>query len=172
MCNKFISTFRFLLTIIFFLFVSLRASAQTGTLKGTVKDANGLPVAGASVLVDGTQKGTTTNATGSYMLQVKPGTYTLVISYVGTATQRFSVSVTENGTVETNAGMIATGDLTTVIVGSRSNTVRTRLQTPVPVDVIQISQVINDIGQVELSQILNFIAPSFQYNINNSGNGI
>ncbi len=162
MLSKLFSSFRFFVPIAVCLFASVQISAQTGTLKGTVKDASGIPVAGASVLLDGTQKGTTTNASGNYTLQVSPGSYTLVISYVGTLTQRFSVSVSPNGTTETNADMISTGDLMTVTVGSRSSTVRTRTQTPVPVDVIQIAQVVNDIGQVELSQILNFIAPSFQ----------
>ena len=162
MLIKQISRLRFLVPLVLFIFTSLTASAQTSTLKGNVKDASGIPVAGASVLVEGTKKGTTTNATGNYTLQVAPGSYTLVISYVGTLTQRFPVSVSANNTVETNANLVSTGDLLTVTVGSRSSTVRTRIQTPVPVDVIQISQVVNDIGQVELSQILNFIAPSFQ----------
>ncbi len=47
------------------------------------------------------------------------------------------------------------------MIGSR-NVSRTRVETPVPVDVIPISQVINEIGQVDLNQIMNFIAPSFQ----------
>lgn len=146
MLSKLFSSFRFFVPIAVCLFASVQISAQTGTLKGTVKDASGIPVAGASVLLDGTQKGTTTNASGNYTLQVSPGSYTLVISYVGTLTQRFSVSVSPNGTTETNADMISTGDLMTVTVGSRSSTVRTRTQTPVPVDVIQIAQVVNDIG--------------------------
>ena len=162
MLTKHILPLRFLFPLVLFIFTSLFTSAQTGTLKGTVKDASGTPVAGASILLDGTQKGTTTNATGNYTLQVSPGNYTLVISYVGSLTQRFPVSVSPNSTIETNADMVSTGDLLTVTVGSRSSTVRTRTQTPVPVDVIQIAQVVNDIGQVELSQILNFIAPSFQ----------
>jgi|CXWL01.1.fsa_nt_gi iron complex outermembrane receptor protein len=162
MLIKFFAPYRFLTLVILFIFSSLVASAQTGTVKGTVKDASGLPVAGASVLVEGTKKGTTTNATGNYSLDVPPGTYNLVISYVGTETQRFSVVVSANSIIERNAGLVSTGELAMVTVGSRSSTVRTRMQTPVPVDVIQISQVVNDIGQVELSQILNFIAPSFQ----------
>lgn len=48
-----------------------------------------------------------------------------------------------------------------VITGSRSQG-RSKLSTPSPVDVIPISQVVNDIGQVDLNQIINFIAPSFQ----------
>lgn len=157
---------RFLILFVLFVFSSLYASAQTGTLRGTVKDANGNPVAGASVVLEGTKKGTTTNATGNYTLVVPvspPGTHhTLLISHVGTETQRKEVTVSANDVVTTDFDMVNTGELTMVTVGSRSSTVRTRIQTPVPVDVIQISQVVNDIGQVELSQILNFIAPSFQ----------
>lgn len=136
--------------------------AQTGTIRGNVKDANGLPMAGASVVLEGTKKGTLTNSSGDYMIQVSPGTYFLVVSYVGTQTQRKEVSVVANGDTRSDFDLINSGELSQVIVGSRSSTARTRIQTPVPVDVIQISQVVNDIGQVELSQILNFIAPSFQ----------
>ena len=152
-------SFSFLFALVF---ISASLLAQMGTIKGTVKDAGGLPVAGASVVVDGIRKGTTTNAEGNYSLDVPPGSYKLVISYVGTETQRFSIIVSANSITERNASMESTGELAMVTVGSRSSTVRTRIQTPVPVDVIQISQVVNDIGQVELSQILNFIAPSFQ----------
>ncbi len=49
-----------------------------------------------------------------------------------------------------------------MVLGSRSATGRSNLSTPVPVDVIPLAQVINEIGQVDLNQILNFIAPSFQ----------
>jgi len=149
----------FLITI---LLSSILAFTQTGTIRGSVKDANGLALADASVILEGTQKGTTTNASGVYTLQVAPGTYVLVISYVGMQTQRKEINVVANGITQNDFDMVNSGELAQVIVGSRSSTARTRIQTPVPVDLIQISQVVNDIGQVELSQILNFIAPSFQ----------
>ena len=161
MLTRQIASCRVSFLLLLFVFGSLYANAQTATITGTVRDSRG-PVSGASVLLDGTGKGTTTNDDGNYSIQVAPGTYTLIISYVGTLTQRFTVTLTANSTTVRHADMIATGDLMTVTVGSRASTVRTRTQTPVPVDVIQISQVVNDIGQVELSQILNFIAPSFQ----------
>jgi iron complex outermembrane receptor protein len=145
-----------------FTFISVSALAQAATIKGSVKDANGLPLAGASVVLERTKHGTTTDANGRYEIKVTPGNYILVISYVGTETRRKEVSVAAGAVAENDFEMVNTGELTQVIVGSRSTTVRTRIQTPVPVDVIQISQVVNDIGQVELSQILNFIAPSFQ----------
>ncbi|HEX7906194.1 MAG TPA: TonB-dependent receptor [Chitinophagaceae bacterium] len=162
MRNNLSNLFRACCLFIPLLLCCLISLAQTGTIRGNVKDANGLPMAGASVILEGTKKGTLTNSSGDYLIQVSPGTYMLVVSYVGTQTQRKQIIVVPNEDTRSDFDLINSGELSQVIVGSRSSTARTRIQTPVPVDVIQISQVVNDIGQVELSQILNFIAPSFQ----------
>ena len=63
------------------------ASAQTlGKIAGRVVDRSGQPLIGASVLVDGTTLGASTDIDGYYyILQVRPGTYTLRVSYVGFA---------------------------------------------------------------------------------------
>ncbi|MEO8412916.1 MAG: TonB-dependent receptor [Ginsengibacter sp.] len=135
--------------------------AQNGTIKGTVTDANG-PLAGASVSTEG-KTGTTTNNSGSYELTVKPGRHTLSISYVGFQVGTKQVTVKANETIISDAKLInASIGEEIVVLGSRSATGRSNLSTPVPVDVIPLAQVINDIGQVDLNQILNFIAPSFQ----------
>ncbi|MBC7828400.1 MAG: TonB-dependent receptor [Chitinophagaceae bacterium] len=146
-----------------FLFSSIYSFAQaTGTIKGTVKDANGQPLQGASVQVQGSRGGTTTDNSGNYSLSAPTGKRVLIISFVGFGTQRMDVVVTEGTTLQQDAALSDVGDLTNVtVIGSR-NASRTRVQTPVPVDVIPISQVINEIGQVDVNQILNFIAPSFQ----------
>ena len=52
------------------LFVCVGLSAQTITVKGTVKDANGEPIVAAGVLVKGTTNGVTTNLDGEYTIQV------------------------------------------------------------------------------------------------------
>ena len=58
--------------------------------------------------------------------------------------------------------LTSSGDLGIVtVIGSRSIP-RTRTETPVPVDIIPLAQVVNQVGQVDLNQILNYIAPSFQ----------
>ena len=135
--------------------------AQTSTLRGTVKDANGLPMAGASVVLEGTKRGTVTDASGNYELKVSPGTYTLVISYVGVVTQRKQVTVTAGSVSENIFEMQNSGDLNRVIVvGSRSSISRSRTQTPVPVDVIT-NRELNMTGQVEPTQMINFVAPSY-----------
>lgn len=135
--------------------------AQNVTIRGAVREASGQGLSGASVTIQGTSQGTLADNSGNYVISVAPGRYTLVVSYVGFATQNIEVTVGASGAVQ---DIILTGarDLGAVtVVGSRS-AARTRTETPVPVDVIPIAQVINEIGQVDLNQIMNYIAPSFQ----------
>ena len=65
------------------------AWAQTGKLAGVITDAeNGDPIPGATVLVDGTNLGTASDAQGRYViLNVSPGTYSIRFSFVGYTTQ-------------------------------------------------------------------------------------
>ena len=142
-------------------FFSANAISQLATLRGTVKDANGLPMAGASVILEGTKRGTVTDAGGSYELKVAPGNYTLIVSYVGVVTQRKQITATANTVSENNFDMQNSGELNrVVVVGSRSATNRSSTQTPVPVDVIT-SRELTMTGQVEPTQMLNFVAPSY-----------
>ena len=55
------------------------------TVSGTVQDQNKLPVVGASIIVKGTAVGTSTNADGSFSLQIPPPTATaqLEINFLG-----------------------------------------------------------------------------------------
>lgn len=56
-------------------------------VSGTVRDERGQALPGVSVLVKTTQRGTTTDASGQYRLDVPPGPTTLVFSFVGYKTQ-------------------------------------------------------------------------------------
>ena len=149
------------LALLFFILFSVIVSfAQMGTIKGSVKDDTGSPLIGASITLQGSPKGTITDNSGNYLLATAPGKYTLVASFVGFASQRTEVTVTENGLTH-DFILTGSGDLGAVtVIGSRAT--RTRTETAVPVDVIPVAQVINEIGQVDLNQILTFIAPSFQ----------
>lgn len=143
------------------LFLSLGAIAQA-VIKGTVTNANGQTLSGASVVVQDNNKGTTTDMNGFYTLSVAPGKHTLVISYVGLATQRFDFTASTSSPVTHNVQLSDANALTEITVTGSRAVGRTRVETAVPVDVIPVAQVINDIGQVDLNQILTFIAPSFQ----------
>ncbi|MEP6713308.1 MAG: TonB-dependent receptor [Ferruginibacter sp.] len=159
--RKILSPQKIILSFLFFLSCIITAQAQKGTIKGIVKDSNG-PLANASVTIEGKGTGTTTDNNGEYELKIEPGNYKLVFSYVGSQVSTARVNVKANETSTANAVLSNTStEEEIVLVGSRALG-RSKLTSPVPVDVIPVAQVINDIGQVDLNQILTFIAPSFQ----------
>ena len=150
-----------LFMLLFLVFGVSRVTAQNVRISGQVKDPAGQPLQGATVQLKGTKIGGVTDINGAYTLSAAPGSYTLIISFVGYTTQEIAITPEQNSLTQ-DVTLVNAGELGTVtVVGSRS-TSRTRVETPVPVDVIPISQVVNEVGQVDLNQIINFIAPSFQ----------
>ncbi|RSK46592.1 TonB family protein [Hymenobacter perfusus] len=63
------------------------APAATRTIQGRVTDAVGVPLPGATVLVPGTQNGTSTDADGKFQLNVPAATPQLAVSSIGYSTQ-------------------------------------------------------------------------------------
>ncbi|MGX5820598.1 SusC/RagA family TonB-linked outer membrane protein [Chitinophaga lutea] len=59
-------------------------------VKGRVADAAGQPLPGVAVMIEGTNRGTVTNAQGQYELRA-PGTAKLVFSFLGYLTQTLAV---------------------------------------------------------------------------------
>ncbi|MEO6538499.1 MAG: TonB-dependent receptor, partial [Ferruginibacter sp.] len=159
--RKLFSPQKTILSFLFFFGIIITAHAQNGTIKGIVKDSNG-PLVNASVTIEGKGSGTTTDNNGAYELTIEPGRYKVVFSYVGSQLSSTNVTVKANETTTANAVLTNTStEEEIVVVGSRALG-RSKLISPVPVDVIPVAQVINDIGQVDLNQILTYIAPSFQ----------
>ena len=135
--------------------------AQSGVIKGIVKDASGERLNGASVILQGTSRGTTTNSDGEFTLNAGAGTHTLIASYVGFKSIRQSVTVRAGETTNIEISLTEGGEFQEVVVlGSRS-VPRTQLETPVPVDVIDIKRLAGDAPQVYINQILTYVAPSF-----------
>ncbi len=153
----------FAATVVLLLF-ALTASAQPSVIKGTVKDAGGKPLSGASIAIEGRNGGTVTDADGVYTLRVPAGTYTLVISFVGQATQRITIAVAAGITITKDVAMETAANENVVrVVGSRSRLPRSNISTPVPVDVINTRET-KTFAQVDASQLLTYAAPSFQSN--------
>ena len=63
-----------------------------GKVSGSVADAAGEPVIGASVVVKGTSNGTVTDYNGNFTIASVPQNANLVISYIGYRTQTVAVS--------------------------------------------------------------------------------
>jgi iron complex outermembrane receptor protein len=128
------------------------------TVQGTVTSkSTGEPLVGAVVQVVGSKQPVLTNDKGAFAISVPNGA-TLRITYVGFQTAQVALGDQSVVNVKLEFG----SELDNVVVVGSRNQSRTKTESPVPVDVIPISQVINDIGQVDLNQILTFIAPSFQ----------
>lgn len=72
---------RTVLSLIVGLFLSINAWAQK-PVTGVVQDSDGEPLAGATVLVKGTQVGTSTNLDGQFTIRAKEGDM-LVVTYIG-----------------------------------------------------------------------------------------
>lgn len=84
---------RFLLVLLPLL-LSSTAWSQDTEVAGTVISAeDGLPIPGVNIVVEGTLRGTTTDAEGNYSISLGPGENTLVFSFVGFKT----VTVPVNG---------------------------------------------------------------------------
>ena len=125
---------------------------------GKVTDARGDALPGVSVLVKGTTKGTTTEGNGTYSISANVGDV-LVFSFVGFDSKEVKISGSQSIDVRLGESSSLLNEV--IVTGTRSGG-RTKIDTPVPVDVIPLAEITNSVGQVDINQILTFIAPSFQ----------
>ncbi len=80
--------------------LSPAARAQTGTVSGIVVDAAGVSLPGVNVVLEGTQFGTASDATGRFTFEAPVGTYTLVATYIGYQRATQPVTVASRQTTE------------------------------------------------------------------------
>ncbi len=94
-----------------FLSVFLGYSQDNGSVVGVLsdKEVNNEPLPFATVQLQGTTKGTTTDFDGLYQIEnVEPGSYVLVFSFVGYETLEVPVTVESDKVTTVNAGLSAT----------------------------------------------------------------
>lgn len=116
-------TIFFLFTLLFF----VSGYSQNGYITGTVKDGEiGDVLPFAEIAVKDTDKGSTTDFEGKYSIELQPGTYTIVFSFVGYETKEITevdVKSGEETYVNTTLNQAA-GQLDEVVITttSRQNT--------------------------------------------------
>jgi iron complex outermembrane receptor protein len=135
-----------------------------GYVRGRVTAGGGDPLPGVSVQVQGTLLGTTTDASGHFQLRLADGSYMLRVSFVGYETQVQQITV--GGTDQVIDFVLKEGASAldeVVVLGSRSAVARTNIEKPVPVDVIRMKE-IGGFAQADVTQMLNYSAPSFSSN--------
>lgn len=72
--------------------LAIPAFAQTVNLSGQVTDESGEPLIGATVMIQGTNKGTATDFDGNYSIPNAPAMGTIVVSYIGYTTQQIPIN--------------------------------------------------------------------------------
>ena len=142
------------------LFMLTGVMAQTGSISGSVIDGSGAALAGANVMVEGTDLGAATDVGGNYSISgVSTGTHTVTASFVGYQSSSQSVVVgVGNNTVNFSLAISAIAGREVAVIGSRFS--HTAEDLAVPVDVFTAAE-IRATGFAETAQILQALAPSF-----------
>ena len=142
------------ITLSVFYFLSCALFAQS-VVQGKITNTEGSALLGATVLIEGTSTGESADLEGDFSLNVQPGTYTLVVRYIGFKSQTRDITIGDGETQTQNFQLVEGTALSEVVVIGSRNQNRTALETAVPVDIISVTEIVEDAPQVEVSQILN-----------------
>lgn len=93
-------------------------TAQNGTLTGTVVDANGDPVIGASVMIKGTKLGVATDLDGRFTIKAAPGSE-VIVSSVGYQPKSFTVGNETNVSIVLEEDVEALGEVVVIGYGTQ-----------------------------------------------------
>lgn len=146
----------------------LTSSIAQSVVSGKIIDNTGLPIPGVSIMEKGSSTGTSSKQDGSFAIKVSSSNAVLVFKSIGFITKEVVAGSDNIINITLNPDSFQLQDIT--VVGSRSPN-RSATQTPVPVDVISMSKVVNTVGQVDINQLLQFVAPSFNSNRQTGSDG-
>ena len=87
-----------------FIFVFAVGWSQSSNISGIVADSsNGNVLIGANVIVEGTSLGMATDNAGKYSISnVTPGTYNILVSYIGYETTKKEITISDQDGYELN----------------------------------------------------------------------
>lgn len=135
--------------------ISCAASAQTGTIKGSVKDAvSGDVIVGANILVAGTSLGTVADVEGNFEIpKVKVGTYKLVVSFISYKTDTLSdVTVYPDQSTVLNVALTEEGQQLTEIVVTGTKVTNTNVSVMTEIKTADLVAVGISAQQISMSQ--------------------
>jgi iron complex outermembrane recepter protein len=152
---------------LFLLLLNISFVFAQKSVTGVVKDNAGSSLPGVNIIEKGTTNGVATDFDGKYKIIVKEGA-TLVFSYIGyTTIEKPATNNTINITLSSEGGEIL-NDI--VIVGSR-NSKRTVVNSAVPIDIINVKEIATQSGKIEINELLQYVAPSFNANKQSGSDG-
>ena len=130
------------------------------TLTGKVSDKFGSNLAGANILIKDANLGNITNDNGEYDIQLPRGNYTICCSYIGYESDQKEIEITGNQSINLDFVLRKNLNLEEILVVGNRFLPKTIQETAVPVDVLGKNE-IEGTTQMELTQLLQFEAPSF-----------
>ena len=155
----------FYLIVLSLLTQSLVAQTQ---IAGNVSDINGGALPGATIVQKGTTNGTVADMDGNFKIAINNVPATLVFSFVGYATQEIEVSAQTTLRVLMEPESYNLSGIE--VVGTRSLN-RSVTESMVPVDLIDVASLTAANGQLDINQLLQYTAPSFNSNRQSGSDG-
>ncbi len=144
------------LLLVLIISLSTTIAMSQNVFSGKVVDDSNLPLPGINILVKGTTTGAVTDFEGLFSITTNQENTILVFSMIGFETQEIIGS--QNMSVQMVPSSESLGEI--VLVGSR-NPRMTKLETPVPVDIVDISTIKTRVSQTTLNDMLANLIPSF-----------
>ncbi len=95
------------------------AGATYGNVMGNVYDEANMPLPGATILIKGTESGTSANIEGEFALDIDEPTATLIISFIGYQTKEIQVQVGSDVSVHMTPDIMQLSEV--VVVGYGTN---------------------------------------------------
>lgn len=138
------------------------------SVTGKVTDISGEGLPGVAIVEKGTTNGTLTDPEGNYTLNLNGNSPVVVFSFLGFASQEIPVSQSATLDVQMLDQSFNLGGIE--VVGTRSIN-RTVTESMSPIDVIDIQSVTNSQGQLDINQLLQYTAPSFNSNRQSGSDG-
>jgi iron complex outermembrane receptor protein len=163
--------FKFTFCVLFFILFTQIGYSQY-IIEGKILNSKNEPISGATILEKNTTNGTFSDTKGYYKLNCEKENPTVIVQYLGFKTLELVANKTKNNmffniVLEEKATDI---EAITIVVGSRNKN-RTSTESMAPVDVIDVNEVAIKNGQIDINQMLQYAAPSFNSNRQSGSDG-
>jgi iron complex outermembrane receptor protein len=164
-----------LLLSVLLLICAYDVSAQSVRVTGRVTDEAGESIAGARVTQKGSLNSVLTDAQGRYTLLLRGDAVTLVVSAFGYAENEYTVSDAAKaaGAIVAGADVVLRIGIPIAaleVVGTR-RVDRSATSSPAAVDILDVRELANASGLLDINRLLHEIAPSFNANRQSGADG-
>jgi len=147
------------------------AAGTAGTLKGRVTGPTGEGLPGAFVSTTDATRGTIARGDGSFQFTLPAGRYEVQARLIGYAARRDTLTISAGAVTTANFRIerVTTNLENVAVLGTRGEQ-RSVISAPVPIDVLSAAD-IQQSGRTETAQMIQAIAPSFNFPRTTVGDG-